>query len=94
VAEGVYVSWYWYGSPAAQFGLNATRRITAIDGVAIADLDALLAAVADKADRETAELTTELLDGRTEVLTLRLDLNHWPTFEIRQTDDGWERRAL
>ena len=31
------------------------------------------------------------LDGRTEVLTLRLDLHYWPTFEIVQTEAGWVR---
>ena len=93
-AEGVYVNWYWYGSPAAQFGLKATRRIVAMDGTPVADLDTLLALVEDKDDRDTIELTTQRLDGRIEVITLRLDLHYWPTFEIHHTEDGWQRRAL
>ncbi len=92
-AEGVYVCWYWYGSPAAQYGLRATRRIVAIDGEPVADLDGLLAAVADKPDRDTLELTTERLDGQVEVLTLRLDLHYWPTFEVQRTAEGWQRIA-
>ena len=90
-AEGVYVCWYWYGSPAAQYGLKATRRIVSVDGQPTPDLDALLAIVDEKGDRGTLELTTERLDGRTEVLTLRLDLHYWPTFEIVQTEAGWVR---
>lgn len=91
VAEGVYVCWYWYGSPAAQYGLKATRRIVAVNGEPIADLDALLEVVDAMANRDTMELTTERLDGHIEVSTLRLDLHYWPTFEVRQTESGWQR---
>jgi len=93
-ASGVYVSWFWYGSPAAQYGLRATRRIIRVDGVEIDSLDAFLDAVKDKPDRAAIRITTRRLDGREEVLTLRQDLHYWPTFQLVRTESGWERGAL
>jgi S1-C subfamily serine protease len=89
--EGIYVSWFWYGSPADRYGLRSTRRIVAVDGAPTTDLDAFLAAVAERPDRGAVRLRTLRLDGKAEVITLKLDLQFWPTLEFRRTDTAWER---
>jgi S1-C subfamily serine protease len=89
--EGLYVSWYAWGSPAHRYGLGATRRIVAADGKPTPDLDAFLAAVGERRDRDSVRLRTLSLEGRTDVITLKLDLRYWPTAELRRGPDGWER---
>lgn len=93
VPEGVYVSWYWYGSPAAKHNLRGTRRITAVNGESVDSLDAFLAKVSTLSDGDTVQLTTLRLDDQESILTLQLDTHYWPTYEIVRTEDGWRRVA-
>jgi S1-C subfamily serine protease len=72
--EGVYVAWFWYGSPANRYGLTASRLIVGVDDRDITDLDGFLAVVADLPDRSSVRLRTVNLDGEMDVLTLKLDL--------------------
>lgn len=90
-AGGVYVSRHWFGSPATRYGLEATSRIVAVDGEPVADLDGLLDAVAERRHRDPVRLETLDLDGKPSVLTLKLDLEFWPTYELRRRDGVWER---
>jgi S1-C subfamily serine protease len=92
--EGVYVARYWFGSPANRYGIPGSTRILEVDGSPTPDLDAFLAAVADKPDRGSVRLKMADLDGRVSVITLKLDLEYWPTFELRRDADGWSRRRL
>ena len=48
---GVFVSFFFYGSPATHYGLYAGRRITEVDGQPTPDLDAFIKAVGGKPDR-------------------------------------------
>lgn len=89
--KGVYVAWFWYGSPANRYGLSASRLIVAVDDSDVTDLDSFLAAVADLPDHSPVRLRTVSLDGRTDVMTLKLDLEFWPTTELRRNGNGWER---
>lgn len=89
--SGVYVAWYWYGSPAGRYGLRPTRRIVAVDETPTPDLDAFLSAVGDRPVGESVRLEVVDLQGRRQVLTLEVDPVYWPTYELRRGDDGWQR---
>jgi S1-C subfamily serine protease len=89
--QGVYVAWFSYGSPANRYGLTAGRLIVAVDDREVTDLDSFLAAVAERPDRSSVRLRTVSLDGRPDVMTLELDLEFWPTTELRRNAKGWVR---
>ena len=91
---GVYVSYFAFGSPASRFGLYAGRRITQVDGIAIADLDQFIGIVRTKQNREAVRLTTVSWNNQQEVLTLKLDDTYWPAWEIRWQDGEWRRTDL
>jgi S1-C subfamily serine protease len=92
---GVFVSFFFYGSPATHFGLYAGRRITEVDGQPIPDLDAFIRAVSGKPDRASLRLKTISWNGQTDVITLKLDKHYWPAYELNRQEDGsWIRTAL
>jgi S1-C subfamily serine protease len=92
---GVFVSFFFYGSPATHYGLYAGRRITEVDGQQTPDLDAFIAAVKGKPDRASLRLKTINWNGQTDVITLKLDKHYWPAYELdRQSDGTWVRTAL
>jgi pro-apoptotic serine protease NMA111 len=91
---GVYVGYFAYGSPATRYGLYPGRRIVEVDGVPTPNLDAFLAAVRGRPDRSSVRLKTITWNNAPEVITLKLDAHYWPTYELVQTPNGWERHSL
>jgi pro-apoptotic serine protease NMA111 len=92
--SGVFVAFHSFGSPASRNGLGAGRRIVGVDGKPTPDLDSFLAAVAGRADREPVRLRTMNWNNQVEIVTLKLDNQHWPAYELVLDADGWRRRDL
>lgn len=93
--HGVFVSFFFYGSPATHYGLYAGRRITEVDGQPTPDLDAFIKAVRGKPDRASLRLKTISWNGMIDVITLTLDKHYWPAYELeRESDGSWRRTAL
>jgi pro-apoptotic serine protease NMA111 len=92
--DGVFVSYYLFGSPASRAGLSPPRRIVQVDDKPTPDLDAFLAAVAGKQDRAEVLLKTVTWNNVVEVITLKLDKNYWPAYEVARTKSGWERKSF
>jgi hypothetical protein len=65
-----------------------------VDGQPVPDLQAFLTAVRGKSDGDNVRLDIRKLDGRIAVATLRMDLDYWPTTELRRAAGGWERRPV
>jgi S1-C subfamily serine protease len=91
---GVYVAFFSYGSPATRYGLWAGRRVVEVDETPTPDLEAFVAAVSGKQDQASLRLKTVTWNGAVEVITLKLDNQYWPAYEIRRTDNGWQRSAI
>ena len=89
--DGVYVAYFSYGSPATRYGLWAGRRVVEVNEVPTPDLSAFVDAVKDIEHRESVRIKTVSWNGTAEVITLKLDAQYWPAYEIRRTDDGWRR---
>jgi len=95
VPEGVFVAYFYYGSPATHYGLYAGRRITEVDGRPTPDLDAFIAAVRGKKDRAPVRLKTISWNGQVDVITLKLDNHYWPAYELNRGSDGeWSRTDI
>ncbi len=90
-SDGVYISYFGYGSPASRFGLFAGRRIVQVDGVVAADLDEFLEMVSGKKDGESVRLTTVTTNNNVDVITLKLDKTYWPAYEIVFENNDWRR---
>ena len=92
--EGVYVAFFSYGSPATRYGLWAGRRVVEVDETPTPDLQTFVDTVADKKDQASVRLKTVTWNGAVEVITLKLDNQYWPAYEIRRTDSGWQRLPI
>ena len=91
---GVYIAFFSYGSPATRYGLWAGRRIVAIDDTETPNLQALLDAIDGMDDHASVRIKTITWNGAVQVITLKLDNQYWPAYEIRRTDDGWIRESI
>lgn len=91
---GVYVAYFGYGSPATRYGLYAGRRIVEVDGIPTPDLDAFVAAVRGRGDRDAVRLKTVNWNRGVEVITLKLDNRYWPAYELIRNGRGWSRRDI
>jgi len=93
-ATGVYVAFFNYGSPATRYGLWAGRRIIAVDDTDTPDLQSFVEAVSGKEDQTSVRLKTVTWNGAVQVITLKLDTQYWPAYEIRKTANGWRRTEI
>jgi len=89
--DGVYVAYFSYGSPATRYGLWAGRRVVEVNEMATPNLQAFIDAVKDIKHRESVRLKTVMWNGTAEVITLKIDNQYWPAYEIRRKDNGWRR---
>ena len=92
--DGVYIAFFSYGSPATRYGLWAGRRLVEVDDTPTPDLQAFVDAIAGKEDQESVRLKTVTWNGSVEVITLKLDNQYWPAYEIRRTENGWQRSSF
>ena len=93
-ASGVYISRWHHGSPAHRFGLYALHWVTEVNGEKVQDLDAFLVAVAKLNDGDAVRLKVQHYETmRVKVMTLKIDLRYWPTWELRldATRGEWHR---
>jgi S1-C subfamily serine protease len=91
---GVYVSFFNFGSPASRSGLFAGRRIVAVDGEPTPDLDAFVKVATELGDQESVRLNTLSFNDVPEVITLKLDRQYWPSYELRRDGHEWRRQPL
>ena len=88
---GVYVAFFSYGSPATRYGLYAGRRVVAVDETPTPDLDTFVDVVSSKKDHASVRIKTVTWNGSENVITLKLDNQYWPAYDLRRTPEGWER---
>ncbi len=92
--DGVYIAFFSYGSPATRYGLWAGRRLVEVDDTPTPNLQAFVDAIEGKEDQESVRLKTVTWNGAVEVITLKLDNQYWPAYEIRRTENGWQRSFI
>jgi S1-C subfamily serine protease len=93
-AEGVYVSYFNFGSPASRSGLLAGRRIVAVDGRPTPDVDAFVDVIGGLTQGAPVRLNTVTWNDVPEVITMKLDSQYWPSYELRREGYVWNRYAL
>ena len=90
----VVVRFFNFGSPASRSGLFAGRRIIAVDGQPTPDLDAFVRVAQMVGNKESVRLNTMSFNDVPEVITMKLDPQYWPTYELVRDGYEWRRQAL
>ncbi|MGA9851345.1 MAG: trypsin-like peptidase domain-containing protein [Gammaproteobacteria bacterium] len=91
---GLLVDYYNFGSPASRYGLTPGQRIIAVNGGATPDMQSFISAVKNEHDGDVIRLTVRTWDGMVQIITLKLDLRYWPTYEVMRGTNGWQRVML
>jgi pro-apoptotic serine protease NMA111 len=94
VSNGVYGAWVWYGTPAYDASLRPTRHLVEIDGEPISSLAEFKELIREQRDGQAVRVTSEALDGRIEVNTLKIDHRFWPAVAFRFEAGRWVRAPL
>src|SRR5690606_18412552 len=94
VPNGVYVSYFNYGSPASRYGLYAGRRIVAIDGLPTPDLDTFVDVIRRLDGREAVRINVVDWNDVPDVITLKPDPHYWATYELHRVGHEWRRSEL
>ena len=58
------------------------------------DLDAFIDAISGLGDRAPVRLNTVTWNDVSQVITLNLDENYWPAYELRRIDGSWQRHNV
>ncbi len=91
---GVYVHSIAPGSPTLQENLYPNRIITAVDGAAVATLDEFVAELKDRKAGDTVRLSTHLLSNYQQLVSVDVQPEFWPNFELlRGSDNSWSRHS-
>lgn len=88
---GVYISGTQQGSPALWDRLYRNRFVTAVDGVEVTNLDEFLDQILTKKQDEITRLSVLTVSGRRGIVSVQPEFNFWPTFELKQSESGWQR---
>ena len=91
---GVYVSYFNFGSPASRSGLYAGRRIVAVNGEPTPDLKTFIQVAKTIDSRKSVRLNTLTWNDVPEVITMKLDPEYWPAYELRREGYTWHRYDL
>ncbi len=66
----------------------------AVNGEPTPDLDRFLDVVSGLPDGQSVRLNTVTWNNVPEVITLKLDQQYWPSYELRRVAYNWERRSI
>jgi len=88
-AKGVYVSWFWYGSPSNRYGLKPLSRIIEVEGELVENLQQFIDLTKKYNDSDYLRIRLEDLIGRESIITLKQDKHYWPTQKISFDGKNW-----
>jgi len=91
---GLLVDYYNYGSPASRYGLTPGQRIMAVNGQPTPDMDSFIAAIKGLDNADVVRLTVQGWNRAPGVITLKLDLRYWPTYQVSWGANGWTRHSV
>jgi len=89
--KGVYVANSHYGSPAIRYGINSLQRILEIDGLPINTANDFVNAVKGKKHQASVLIKGVDSNNKPKVMTLKMDNNYWPFYEMKYQDERWEK---
>jgi S1-C subfamily serine protease len=92
--EGLWIAFYFYGSPANRYGFRALSRIIEVDGVPVKTENDFIQAVQDKKHQESLRLKLIDMNDQARMITIKVDKHYWPSFIIEKTTTGWEKKSF
>ena len=90
----VYVSRYFYGSPAGFYDLKAKCWMQKVNKRAVHSLDDFLECVLAIEESKYVVIDTIDCDGKMKVITIKADKHYWPTIDYAMGADGWSMHRL
>lgn len=92
--EGVYISWYYFGSPANRYNLRPLLRITEFEGEKVTSLEQFIELSKKHSDKLYVRIRMLDLIGRESIITLKQDMRYWPTQKIYWDGQNWHNRLM